>query len=192
MRIVIGGSYHKFLNDINQLHDKLEKSRHTVLAPLKDAAKSKVDSKYNYVLFQGEEEENPFDVQQRFMDKIHSADAFVVCNKNGYMGDTVALELGWAFAAIRDEQKSLKQIYLTDHVTLLDTIKRKGRITLQDVENDPQFQFYRKYYGSNEMPEDYLEWIAIHVQGYEAMGALTVGIDTLIDKEINREDEEER
>ena len=69
MRIVIGGSYHKFLNDINELHDKLEKSGHIVLAPIKDAIKSKVDEKYSYVLFQGEEEENPIDVQERFMER---------------------------------------------------------------------------------------------------------------------------
>lgn len=190
MKIVIGGSYHKFLNDINQLHDKLEKSGHTVLAPLKEARKSRVDPKFNYVLFQGEEEENPIDVQQRFMDKIHDADVFVVCNKNGYMGNTVSMELGWALAAIRSKQMPLKQIYLTDHITLLDTIKRKGKIMMQDVENDPQFQLYRKYYGSNETPEDYFEWIAIHVQGYEAMGTLTIGIDNLLNKEKSRDDEE--
>lgn len=54
MKIVIGGSYHKFLNDINELHDKLEKSGHTVLAPMKGATESRVDQKFNYVLFQGE------------------------------------------------------------------------------------------------------------------------------------------
>ena len=94
MNIVIGGSYHKFLKDINELHDKLEKSGHRVLAPIRCARESKVDKKYDYVLLQGEEEENPIDVQNRFMEKIHNADAFVVCNKNGYMGQTVSLELG--------------------------------------------------------------------------------------------------
>ena len=192
MKIVIGGSYHKFLDDINELHNKLEKSGHTVLAPLKEARESKVDPKFNYVLFQGEEKENPVEVQQRFMDKIHDADAFVVCNKNGYMGNTVAMELGWALAAIRSKQMPLKQIYLTDHITLLDTIKRKGKITMQDVENDPQFQLYRKYYGYSETPENYLEWIEIHIQGYETMGALTIGIDNLLNKEKSHDDDEER
>ncbi len=192
MKIVIGGSYHKFLNDINELHDKLEKSGHTVLAPMKGATESRVDPKFNYVLFQGEEEKKPVDVQQSFMDKIHNADAFVVCNKNGYIGTMAATEIGWALGAIRSKQMPLRQIYLTDHITLLDTIKRKGKITMEDVENDPQFQFYRKYYGSNEKPEDYLEWVAIHIKGYEAMGALTIGIDNLLNKEKSRDDDGER
>ena len=190
MRIVIGGSYHKFLNDINELHDKLEKSGHIVLAPIKDAIKSKVDEKYRYVLFQGEEEENPIDVQERFMEKIHNADAFVVCNKNGYMGQTVSLELGWAFAAIRNNYGRLKQIYLTDEITLLNTIKSKGKISLRDAENDPQFQYYKKHYEANETPTDYLEWIAIQIQGYEASGALKIGIDELLTKKKSYEDEE--
>lgn len=41
MDIVIGGSYHKFLKDINKLHDKLEKSGHRVLAPIRCARESK-------------------------------------------------------------------------------------------------------------------------------------------------------
>ena len=52
MNIVIGGSYHKFLNEINALHRKLEENGHHVIAPIKDAKQSKVDSLYNYVLFQ--------------------------------------------------------------------------------------------------------------------------------------------
>lgn len=192
MKIVIGGSYHKFLKDINELHDKLEKSGHTVLAPVKSAIESKVDTKYDYVLFQGEEEENPIDVQNRFMEKIHNADAFVVCNKNGYMGPTVCLELGWAFAAIRNNLGQLKQIYLTDTITLLDTIKSKGKVSLQDVEDDPQFQYYKNYYGSNETSADYFEWIAAHIQFYESSGALKVGINDLLIKDKSQEKDEER
>ena len=81
MNIVIGGSYHKFLNEINALHRRLEENGHHVIAPIKDARQSKIDSKYNYVLFQGEETENPQEVEQRFMKKIRKADAFVLCNK---------------------------------------------------------------------------------------------------------------
>lgn len=81
MNIVIGGSYHKFLNEINVLHRKLEENGHHVIAPIKDARQSELDSRYNYVLFQGEETENPVEVQKRFMDKIQEADAFVLCNK---------------------------------------------------------------------------------------------------------------
>lgn len=66
MNIVIGGSYHKFLEEINKIHDRLERNGHKILAPLKSARASKVDSKYNYILFQGEEEKNPVNVQKNF------------------------------------------------------------------------------------------------------------------------------
>ena len=81
MNIVIGGSYHKFSNEINVLHRRLEKEGHHVIAPVKDAEQRKVDDRYNYILFQGEETKNPVDVQKRFMNKIRKVDAFVVCNK---------------------------------------------------------------------------------------------------------------
>ena len=189
MDIVIGGSYHKFLKDINKLHDKLEKSGHRVLAPIRCARESKVDKKYDYVLFQGEEEENPIDVQNRFMEKIHNADAFVVCNKNGYMGQTVSLELGWAFAAIKNNYGRLKQIYLTDTITLLNTIKSKGKVLLQDIEDDSQFQYYKKCYGSDATPTDYLELIGLHILFYESSGALKVGIGELLSKDKRRDEE---
>ena len=45
MNIVIGGSYHKFLNEINALHRRLEENGQHVIAPIKDARQSKLDSR---------------------------------------------------------------------------------------------------------------------------------------------------
>lgn len=190
MKIVIGGSYHKFLRDINELHEKLLKNGHQVLAPIRCAIESKVDKKYDYVLFQGEEEKSPIDVQKKFMEKIHNADIFVVCNKNGYMGPTVCLELGWAFSAIRNNFGQLKRIYLTDPITLLNTIKQKEKVLVQDVEKDSQFQYYKENYGYNEPPTDYLEWIGRHILFYESSGALKIGIGELLIKDKSHEEEE--
>lgn len=184
MNIVIGGSYHKFLEEINKIHDRLERNGHKILAPLKSARASKVDSKYNYILFQGEEEKNPVNVQKKFLKQIRKADAFVICNKNGYMGQTVAAEMGWAYAAIKDKKFPLKQMYLTDSITLLDTLEKKGRISIQDVKDDSQLQYYKKYYNMTEEEiRDQCEFILIHIAGYKSEGVLTVGIDKLLEKE---------
>ena len=77
MKIVIGGSYHKFLDDINKIHNKLEEKGHIIIAPLKDAKASKVNLEYDYILFQGEEEQDPVEVQQKFIDKINNAEKYV-------------------------------------------------------------------------------------------------------------------
>ena len=37
-----------------------------------------------------------------------------------------------------------------------------------------------------------LEWVAIHIKDYEDIGALTIGIDSLLNKEKSRDDDEER
>lgn len=188
MNIVIGGSYHKFLNEINAQHRKLEENGHHVIAPIKDAKQSKVDSWYNYVLFQGEEMENPVEVQKRFMQKIYKADAFVLCNKGGYIGMTAAMELGWAYGEVSNKFQRIKQIYLTDPITLLDTMKKQqGRLSLKDVEEDPQYSFFKKFYKVEEPPEDYARFVCIDIYGYEDDGALTIGIDTLLTKENNRD-----
>ena len=191
MKIVIGGSYHKFLDDINKLHKKLEEKGHIIIAPLKDAKASKVNLEYDYILFQGEEKQDPVKVQQKFMDKINNADAFVVCNKNGYIGNTVAMELGWAYAGIKNDKIPLKQIYLTDHISLLDIAKRKGKITKQDIENDEQLKHYKENYNMNEEEIiDYCQFILTHIKYYESTHALTIGIDRLLEEKIVEEDEE--
>ena len=113
MNIVIGGSYHKFLNEINALHRRLEENGHHVIAPIKDARQSKIDSRYYYVVSQGEETENP--------------------------------------------------------------------------QEDPQYRYFKRFYQMEDSPEDYERFVCMNIYGYENDGALTIGIDSLLTKEKDKD-----
>lgn len=105
---------------------------------------------------------------------------------------TAAMELGWAYGAIKNHNKRIKQIYLIESITLLDTMKRKGRLTLKDVQEDPQYKYFQQVYKSTESIEDYARFVCVDIYGYEQNGALTIGIDSLLVKEKNRDWDEGR
>ena len=107
--------------------------------------------------------------------------------KGGYIGITTAMELGWAYGAIRNHFQRLKQIYLTDSITLLDTMKKQGRLTLKDVQEDPQYRYFKRFYQMEDSPEDYERFVCMNIYGYESDGALTIGIDSLLTKEKDKD-----
>lgn len=216
MNIVIGGSYHKFLKEINELHDKLEKNGHHVIAPVKNATPSKIDEHYNYVLFQGEDKKDPVKVQKNFVRNICKADAFVIYNKNGYLGMTAAAELGWAVGTIskihnlkqkfgqvvgeigsRIHSLKLKQIYFVEPITLIDTMKKKNNFAfcLEDIVNDPQYQQTIQYQKQDDSlidhPKDYW-WFMQIILEIESYGYVTMGIDSLLKERDYKEEDEER
>lgn len=182
MNLVIGGSYHKFLKEINYYHELFLKNGHSVLAPKRNAQNSKVDSKYNYVLFQGEESDDPVKVQQNFLKNIEGADAFVICNPHGYLGQTVALELGFAFANVRMPEHSLKQIYLTHNMPLLSQLDFNYNLSPKVAKTDPGYQYLVNYLGHEDDIEDYIDFLKSTIMFYRDSGALTVGVDNLLTK----------
>ena len=70
MNIVIGGSYHKFLHEINVLHKRLEREGHNVLAPIKDVQE---DPQYKY-----------FQQVYKFTESIEDYARFVCVDIYGY------------------------------------------------------------------------------------------------------------
>ncbi len=181
MNIVIGGSYHKFLKEINYYHELFLKNGHTVLAPKRNAQNSKVDSKYNYILFQGEENDDPIEVQKRFTNSIKGADTFVICNPHGYIGRTAAMELGFAYANIKDPQSPLEQIYLTHNMPLISQLRHNFNLSPEQAKNDPGYQYLVHYFSETNI-EDYLDFLQRTIMFFEYDGALTIGVDKLLTK----------
>ena len=152
MDIVIGGSYHKFLKQINDYHELFEKNGHHVLAPMRDAQKTKINKKWNYVLFQGQENADPLEVQRDFVNEfIFKADAFVIVNPNGYIGLTATTEFGAALMGITVGQKdrpdiNLKHIYFTNRFPLMSQIKANWDLSPEEAKKDPEYQYLINHY----------------------------------------------
>lgn len=100
---------------------------------------------------------------------------------------TVAMELGWAYGAIRHDFERIKQIYLTEPITLLDTMKKRGKLTLKDVQEDPQYSFFKRFYQTKVSPEEYARFVCVDIYRYESDGVLTIGIDSLLTKDKNKD-----
>ncbi len=99
---------------------------------------------------------------------------------------TAAMELGWAYAGIKSNLERIQQIYLTEPITLLDTMQKQKRLTLRDVQEDPQYIFFKRFYQTKESPEDYARFL-VDIYRYKSEGALTIGIDSLLTKEKNKD-----
>lgn len=152
MDIVIGGSYHKFLKQINDYHELFEKNGHHVLAPMRNAQKSRIDEEHKYVLFQGQENMDSYKVQEEFFRKfIFDADAFVIVNPCGYVGIMAREELGAALMGISLGQNdrpdiNLKQIYFTNRFPLMSQIRANWDLSPEEAEKDPEYQYLINHY----------------------------------------------
>ncbi len=132
MDIVVGGSYHnKNWDEIVTVINKLKKAGHNIIAPGNEFEPINVNDEF--VKFKGEENLPIEILQGEFYRKINIiADAFVVVDRDGYIGSTVARELLFATIVTQLTDK-LKKIYFTETPLFYDVFG-EGNFVLEDFE----------------------------------------------------------
>ncbi len=94
-KVTISGSFRKHLDYILSYRDKLENAGAEVLSP----RFSKVENPgEEFVTFEGEEGKSPLELERFHLNAIEAADVLLVCDPNGYVGDSAMLEIGYANA----------------------------------------------------------------------------------------------
>ena len=95
-KVVICGSYRKFMSEIENVKRKLEIKGVEVLSPVTTIVEQIIDNEF--VKFYHDEEikniTQTYGIEKKHMIAMEEADSIIVCNKNGYIGDSTKLELG--------------------------------------------------------------------------------------------------
>ena len=89
--VAILGSFGKHYESIVEAANIFKANGISVLAP---KLEGKQDDNGNFILLVGDNTDNPKELENDYIKKCLEADFVYVCNKDGYIGSTVAFELG--------------------------------------------------------------------------------------------------
>ena len=93
--VVLSGSFRKHLEYILSIKKMLNEKGFEVLSPRFNEPKNPGEE---FVVFEGEEGESPLDSERHRLESIVNADALIVCSKEGYVGASALIEIGFAQA----------------------------------------------------------------------------------------------
>ena len=93
--VVLSGSFRKHLDYILDIKNKLIEKKIEILSPRFDTPKN---PGAEFVIFNGEESMTPLELERFHLKKINECDAIIICNKNGYVGASSLIEIGYAVA----------------------------------------------------------------------------------------------
>lgn len=89
----ISGSFRKHLDYILETKERLEKTGCQTLSPRFSKPKN---PKEEFVVFDGEENLTPLELERHHLDSIKKSDVLVVCDPQGYVGASALIEIGFA------------------------------------------------------------------------------------------------
>lgn len=91
--VTISGSFRKHLPYILEVKQYLTRQNIQVLSPRFTEPKNPGDE---FVVFEGEENATPIELERYHLNAITKSDALIVCNPNGYVGASSMIEIGYA------------------------------------------------------------------------------------------------
>lgn len=110
------GSLKKQLEDIRENAKLLEEKGYTVLAPKLSYIKTDLNG---FIIFEEDISNNPIEIESDFIEKCLKSEKIVVCNKDGYIGNSVMFEIGYLLA----KNKQIKFIERPNDKWLIEVMK---------------------------------------------------------------------
>ncbi|MGF7228646.1 MAG: hypothetical protein ACQR33_01545 [Candidatus Saccharibacteria bacterium] len=92
-RVVLSGSFRKHLEYILDIKKRLATNGTDILSPRFEEPKNPGQE---FVVFDGEENMSPLELERYHLDMIDRSDALIVCSPDGYVGASALLEIGYA------------------------------------------------------------------------------------------------
>ena len=89
------GSLRKQLIFIKEKASQLEKNGYKVLAPKLSNVKT---TENGFVIFEDDVSDNPVAIESDFIEKCLKSERILICNQDGYIGNTVMFEIGFLLA----------------------------------------------------------------------------------------------
>lgn len=100
-KVVIAGSYRKYLKEVCEIKDKLEKQGNIVLEP---SCKKVINEGSEFIVMEGDAQNSPTEedmkkIEDKFLNSIKESDYVYLVNINGYIGASSNFEIGFARGA---------------------------------------------------------------------------------------------
>ena len=131
--IVLLGSLRKQLETIKEKALQFEKNGYKVLAPKISNIKN---DKNGFIIFEDDLSDNPITIESGFIEDCLKAENIIVCNKDGYVGNTVMFEIGYLLA----KKKNIEFIQEPSDVWLEDVVNY-----FTELNNQKLSLKYKKY-----------------------------------------------
>ena len=109
------GSLTKQLDTIKKYAKYFQSFGYKILAPQISNVRSNING---FMLFEDDKSNNPITIETDFLEKCITAEKLVVCDKNGYIGNTVMFEIGY----LAGKNRYIEFIEPPKDEWLLDTI----------------------------------------------------------------------
>jgi nucleoside 2-deoxyribosyltransferase len=118
------GSLRKQLMSIKEKALQLEEKGYKVLAP--KLSNVKTDEK-GFIIFEDDVSDNPIIIESDFIENCLKSEGIIVCNKDGYVGNTVMFEIGYLLAKKKNIEfiEEPKEQWLRDVVDYFSKLNDK-------------------------------------------------------------------
>lgn len=109
------GSLRKQIESIKEKILQLEESGYEILAPKLSNVKT---DENGFIIFEDDVSDNPIIIESDFIENCLKSESVVVCDKDGYVGNTVMFEIGYLLA----KKKNIKFIQKPSEIWLADVV----------------------------------------------------------------------
>lgn len=110
------GSLRKQLESIKENAQLLEEKGYTILAPKLSDIKTDLNG---FIIFEEDISDNPIKIESDFIENCLKSQKIIVCDKDGYIGNTVMFEIGYLLA----KNKKIKFIEKPNDKWLIEVMK---------------------------------------------------------------------
>ena len=128
--VVLLGSLRKQLNTIKEKALQFKENGYEILAPKISSIKN---DKNGFIIFEDDLSDNPITIESGFIEDCLKAESIIVCDKDGYVGNTVMFEIGYLLA----KKKNIEFIQEPNEVWLADVVKHFTELNNQKLSSKP-------------------------------------------------------
>lgn len=114
--VVLLGSLRKQLDTIKNQAYEYQKNGYTVLAPKISAVKKDING---FIIFEDDKSDEPIVIEKDFLEKCLKSEEIVICDSNGYIGNTVMMEIGFLLG----KGKKIKFVEEPTEKWVIDTVE---------------------------------------------------------------------
>jgi hypothetical protein len=122
------GSLRKQLTYIKEKTLQLEKKGYNVLAPKSANVKT---NENGFIIFEDDISDNPTIIESNFIENCLKSEVIIVCNKDGYIGNTVMFEIGYLLAKGKNIEfiEEPNEHWLIDVVNYFSKLNDKSQLS---------------------------------------------------------------
>lgn len=124
--VVLLGSLRKQLDTIKIQAYEYQTNGYTVLAPKISSIKKNING---FIIFEDDKSDDPIIIEKDFLEKCLKSEEIIICDSNGYIGNTVMMEIGYLLG----KGKKIKFVEEPTEKWVIDTVEYLEKQTKSEI-----------------------------------------------------------